>query len=164
MSNHTAPVSLKYVALPEPLPSLSTSDNPNLISRVAAPGGPYPCRRCLLDIQPGEELHLLSYDPFPQASLSPYRSKSPIFVHAVDCTPFHGEHLPKSQLDRQMSVRAYDKNDMIVGFGVVNADAEGVEFEETLKGLLAEKEEGMAEWVGVYNAQPGCFAVKVERG
>ena len=65
-----------------------------------------------------------------------------------------------------MSVRAYDKNDMIVGYGVVNADGKGVEFEETLKGLLSEEGMGMgrAEWVGVYNAQPGCFAVKVERG
>ncbi|MCP5031930.1 MAG: DUF1203 domain-containing protein [Actinomycetia bacterium] len=49
----------------------------------AVPG--YPCRQCLQDAQIGEELILVSYDPF--GSDSPYRSASPIFLHRVECAP-----------------------------------------------------------------------------
>lgn len=44
----------------------------------ASPG--YPCRACLCDAEVGEELLLVSHDPF--AGPSPYRCASPIFLHA----------------------------------------------------------------------------------
>ncbi len=55
-----------------------------------------------------------------------------------------------------LSVRAYDEKDMIVACEVV----QGEEFEEAVGSMLADSK---TEWVGVYNAKPGCFAVRVER-
>lgn len=45
----------------------------------------YPCRQCLRDAEVGEELVLVSYDPFRVDS--PYRCASPIFLHRTPCTP-----------------------------------------------------------------------------
>lgn len=44
-----------------------------------------PCRRCLTDAEPGEEVRLVSYDPFVLDS--PYRSPSPVFVHVHNARP-----------------------------------------------------------------------------
>ena len=68
--------------------------------------------------------------------------------------------LPERQLRRQLSVRAYDERDMIVACEVVEGDGEGRVFENVVGGMLADEK---AKWVGVYNAKPGCFAVRVER-
>ena len=68
--------------------------DPQVADTLRAAGGPvyvadskpgYPCRQCLRDAEIGEELILVSYDPFEQAS--PYRSASPIFLHCAPCTP-----------------------------------------------------------------------------
>src|SRR2546428_8488251 len=45
----------------------------------------YPCRQCLQDAAIGDELVLVSYDPF--SGESPYRSASPIFLHRQSCLP-----------------------------------------------------------------------------
>ena len=145
------PVALKYIPLPEPL---SPPSDP--ITVIASEGMRMPCRRCLLDASPGESLHLIAYDPFPNSSKSPYRSSSPIFVHAHDCGLFNGDELPERQLKRLLSVRAYDEKDMIVACEVI----EGRDFEATVGGMLADSK---AKWVGVYNAKPGCFAVRIEK-
>ncbi|KAK5065357.1 hypothetical protein LTR84_001195 [Exophiala bonariae] len=147
-----APVALKYVALPVPLPASDTMP----ISLTASEGMRPPCRRCLLDASPGEILNLIAYDPFPADSITPYRGTGPIFVHAHDCGLFKGEVLPERQLSRQLSVRAYNMNHMMVAAEVV----EGSDFESTAGGMLADEQ---AAYINVHNAKPGCFAVRVER-
>ncbi|MCJ1334472.1 hypothetical protein MMC10_011184 [Thelotrema lepadinum] len=146
------PVPLKYVPLPTPLQAIP----PNHPQRTATSSFRPPCRRCLLDASPGETLYLLSYDPFPTDSTSPYRGLGPIFVHTHACKPFEGEMLPERQLRRLLAVRAYDEEDMLVGSEVVK----GEELERVAGGMLAD---GKARWVGLWNAGPGCFAVRVER-
>lgn len=146
------PVMLKYVPLPEPI--RSHSGNP--ITVVASEDMRAPCRRCLLDAQPGEVLHLISYDPFPADSVTPYRGTMAIFVHANDCEKFAGNELPERQLRRLMSVRAFDEKHMMVAAEVV----EGSELEKVAGGMLADEN---AKYINVHNAKPGCFAVRVER-
>jgi hypothetical protein len=143
---------LKYIPLPEPIQSYS--DNP--ITIIASEGMRAPCRRCLLDAQPGEALHLISYDPFPSDSVTPYRGTMAIFVHANDCKIFTGNALPERQLKRLMSVRAFDEKHMMVAAEVV----EGSELEKVAGGMLADEK---AKYINVHNAKPGCFAVRVER-
>ncbi|KAF4953668.1 hypothetical protein FSARC_12353 [Fusarium sarcochroum] len=147
------PAQLKYVPLPAPLPDLS--DSP--ITMTASEGMGAPCRRCLLDASPGEQLHLIGYDPFPVDSVTPYRGTYAIFVHVHDCTPFTGATLPDKQLKRLQAVRAFDENHMLMASEIVN---EG-EFEKVVGEMLADEK---ASYVNVYNAKPGCFAVQVKRG
>ena len=147
-----SPVALKYIALPFPLPTSDATP----ISLTASEGMRPPCRRCLLDASPGELLNLIAYDPFPADSITPYRGTGPIFVHAYDCGLFEGSVLPERQLRRQLSVRAYDANHMMVAAEVV----EGSNFERTAGGMLADDQ---AAYINVHNAKPGCFAVRVER-
>ena len=45
----------------------------------------YPCRHCLRDAEIGEALVLVSHDPFDPEVDTPYRSASPIFLHADPC-------------------------------------------------------------------------------
>lgn len=146
------PVQLKYVPLPEPIPTLS--DNP--IAITASEGMGAPCRRCLLDAQAGEVVHLIPYDPFPADSVTPYRGTMAIFVHAHDCEVFRGDSLPERQLRRLMSLRAFDEKHMMIAAET----AEGSELEEVAGGMLADEH---AKYINVHNAKPGCFAVRIER-
>lgn len=144
-------VKLKYIPLPAPLPIDS-----NEITVTAGGDMHPPCRRCLLDASPGDQVKLIAYDPFPVDSVTPYRGSGPIFVHSRDCAPFSGETLPERQLRRLLSVRAYDMNHMLMASEVV----EGSELEEVASKMLADEK---ASYINVYNAKPGCFAVRVER-
>ncbi|KZP14524.1 hypothetical protein FIBSPDRAFT_868191 [Athelia psychrophila] len=148
------PVQLKYVPLPTPLPAL---DKP--ISLAASAGMRPPCRRCLLDASPGEELHLIAYDPFPVDSATPYRGTGPIFIHAYDCGLFDGDALPDRQLRRQMSIRAYDERHMMVAAETIEG-GESSQLERVAGGMLADEK---ASYINVHNAKAGCFAVRIER-
>ena len=113
-----------------------------------------PCRRCLEDAEPGEEVLLVSYDPFPTDS--PYRSASPVFVHVRPCTPHVGTEVPEQQRRRLLSVRSFDDDAMMLDADV----ADGRDLERLLHRLLGRPD---AAFVHVHNARPGCFAVRVDR-
>ncbi|OJD34168.1 uncharacterized protein BKCO1_25000134 [Diplodia corticola] len=181
-SNIPLPPTLRFRPLPAPLPAnLSTttaaSNNNNLPIIRQTPTTPVPCRRCLRDIQPGTPALLLSYDPFPIATQTPYRGATAIYLHAEDGTAAEeggkdddgrcrladvardfGGMVPQQQAGRRVEARAYDGEGMMVGWegGVGGRDVVGV-----CEGLLLG---GRAEYVHLYYAGPGCFAVRVERG
>jgi len=128
----------------------------------------------------GEELYLLSYDPFinPAANLdpdadtdksddsfgaSPYRCASPIFVHKRHCEFVYPSSegavlaTTEQQRKRLVSVRAYDARNMMRGAEVVRAD----ELAEACQRLLASHEDVV--FCHVHYAPQGCFAVRVDR-
>lgn len=72
----------------------------------------YPCRQCLRDAEIGEEVILVSHDPFTASS--PYRCASPIFIHREPCRPHHGTGLPEQLARGQRSVRAFDAATMML--------------------------------------------------
>ena len=146
------PIKLRYTPIPAPLPPLG--DSP--ISLVASSDTGAPCRRCLQDAQPGEVVNLISYDPFQAGSTSPYRGTMAIFVHEHDCELFDGDTLPEKQLQRLLSLRAFDERDMMVAAEVIK----GREMEKVARGMLADEK---ARYLHVHNAKPGCFAVRVDR-
>src|SRR3954469_12128763 len=53
--------------------------------RAVVAAGREPCRRCLRNARPGEQLLLLPYDPF--LVRSPYTGEGPVYVHADGCDP-----------------------------------------------------------------------------
>ena len=115
----------------------------------------YPCRQCLCDAEIGEELILVSHDPF--TSQSPYRSASPIFLHRHDCAPPTDTHeLPTQLTGRQLSVRSFDDNEMMIDAAVID----GRQLSDTIGRFFSD--DG-SQRIHVHNATRGCWAVSVER-
>jgi Protein of unknown function (DUF1203) len=118
----------------------------------AKPG--FPCRVTLEDAEPGESLLLLNYEHQP--AHSPYRAIGPIFVRETAADPFNGTDVPPVLRSRILSLRAYDKDAMIVEAAVVD----GKEVETVLERLFARAD---TAYVHIHYAARGCFATLVER-
>ncbi|MGN6150039.1 MAG: DUF1203 domain-containing protein, partial [Rhizomicrobium sp.] len=121
---------------------------------VAGEGDTLPCRVSLEDVDPGEELLLINSEHQP--AHSPYRAKGPIFISKHGAR-FDGHEVPPALRTRLLSLRAYDKDGMIVEADAVNGDA----VEPVLERLFAR---GDTAYVHVHYAKRGCFAALVERG
>ncbi|KAI0441434.1 hypothetical protein F4803DRAFT_552102 [Xylaria telfairii] len=149
------PETLRYRAMPAPY----AEDRSSPLAVLKTPDIPVPCRRCLKDSRVGEEMLLISYDPF--LGDSPYRCASPIFVHSKPCEPAvfpaSGGYLPEQQRTRLLAVRSYDGEHMMQGFEIVD----GERLMETCQQLLGD--DTSAEYCHVHYAKPGCFAVRVEK-
>lgn len=102
----------------------------------------------------GEELVLVSYDPF--TSTSPYRSASPIYLHKIPCGQPQLNEISEQQLRRQLSVRAYDGAEMMLEAKVID----GHDLESVALRLL---ESSDVAFLHVHNASPGCWALRIER-
>jgi hypothetical protein len=124
------------------------------ITYVADSKPGYPCRQCLQDAEIGEELLLVSYDPFDVDS--PYRSASPIFLHKTACALKSMSSLPEQLTIRQLSVRAFDANAMMTDAVVI----EGTDLDATLTQMFADDDNDV---VHVHNAVRGCWATNVAR-
>jgi len=118
----------------------------------AKPG--FPCRQCLRDAEIGDEMILVSYDPFEDSS--PYRSASPIFLHLAPCTPFASDHLPEQLTCRQLAVRGFDRAAMMRDAALID----GADLDATITELF---EDPSIEYLHVHNAARGCWAAKVRR-
>ena len=115
----------------------------------------YPCRQCLRDAEIGEELILVSHDPFRQDSA--YRCASPIFLHRQPCQPVPAnDTLPTQLTGRQLSVRAFDTEAMMIDAAII----EGPELQTTLDRLFTSTD---VENIHIHNAVRGCWAVTAER-
>jgi hypothetical protein len=137
---------MRVIPLPAPLP-----DDPEAVRVVADEPHSYPCRRCLRDAEVGDTMLLFAYDPF--LGESPYSGRGPIYVHERDCEPFVGPAVPRQLRRRLLSIRAYDDRHMLVDADVVD----GTELD-----TVAERMLGVASYLHVHNARPGCFAARIE--
>jgi hypothetical protein len=114
-----------------------------------------PCRVSLADAEVGETVLLL---PFVHHDVdSPYRSSGPIFVRSgvETASPARGE-IPVMLRHRLLSVRAYDRDAMLVAAVVVK----GSDVEGTIGNLFSDKR---ASYLHIHNAQPGCYNCSVVR-
>ena len=126
------------------------------IRRVRAAAQPgYPCRISLVDAQAGDELLLLPFEHQP--AHSPYRASGPIYVKvgARQRTMAVGE-IPESVRRRQISLRAYDADDLIVDAEVCAGESVGAEIER----LLADP---LVRYLHLHNAKRGCYSCLVRR-
>lgn len=115
----------------------------------------FPCRVSLVDAEVGETVLALSFTHHEVDS--PYRASGPIFVRrgAATARPAPGE-VPAYLGHRLLSLRAYDRQAMMIGADVV----EGAALEAALRRLFADPE---VAYLDVHNARPGCFNCRVER-
>lgn len=121
------------------------------IRRVRADVMPgFPCRVSLEDAPVGAELLLLSYEHQP--ARSPYRSTGPIYVgrDASRKVLASGE-VPVYVTTRLISLRAYDRNDMMI----VGDVAEGSAVRSQLVSYFARPD---IEYVHLHNARRGCYS------
>lgn len=115
----------------------------------------FPCRVCLEDAEPGEEVILLSYQH--HKTNSPYRSGGPIYIRKNAATAMLGiNEIPKMLDHRLLSLRAYDKNGMMKQALV----AEGHSLRTVLDTIFDNPE---IEYIHIHNAKPGCYNCVVER-
>jgi hypothetical protein len=122
--------------------------------RAAASSG-YPCRISLEDAAAGDELLLLPFEHQP--ANSPYRASGPIYVKvgARQRTMAAGD-VPESVRRRQISLRAYDADDMIVNAEVCDGQSVAGEIER----LLADP---LVRYLHLHNAKRGCYSCLVRR-
>jgi hypothetical protein len=128
-----------------------------LVVRMTADSKPgFPCRVTLEDAEPGEVLLLLNYEHLPDAS--PYRSRHAIFVREGAETPaLYIDEIPEQLATRLLSVRAFDRYAMMTNADVVEGNA----LEPLIETMFADP---AVAYLHVYNARPGCFAARVDRG
>jgi len=117
---------------------------------------PSPCRRCLRNAEPGDDLILAPYDPFTLRS--PYTGEGPVFVHAHGCERFDPAPGAVSEQvrGRMLSVRAYDGDAMMTDATVLD----GSGFREHVEASLRDTD---VAFLHVHFAGPGCFAFRVDR-
>lgn len=115
----------------------------------------YPCRQCLQDAPIGDELILVSHDPF--AGTSPYRSASPIFLHRETCAaPPLDDELPEQLTRRQLSVRAFDTNELMIDAAVIDGSA----LADTMTRFFDQAD---TDLIHIHNASRGCWATTAVR-
>lgn len=115
----------------------------------------FPCRQCLRDAEVGDELLLVSHDPF--TADTPYRSASPIFLHRDPCVPPQDLYeLPTQLTERQLSVRSFDPDEIMIDATVID----GHHLQATI-GLFFTAQQSHS--IHVHNATRGCWAVTIER-
>jgi Protein of unknown function (DUF1203) len=128
---------------------------PEAIVYVADEFPGYPCRECLRDALVGEELILVSHNPFKRQS--PYRSSSPIFIHRVSCAEnVDASEIPEQLERRQLSVRAFDCDEMMIDAKVI----QGSELKSLLSAMFVEVS---TSYVDIHNASRGCWSARAQR-
>lgn len=122
--------------------------------RAAANSG-YPCRVSLEEADAGDELLLLPFEHQP--ANSPYRASGPIYVKvgARPRTMAVGA-VPESVRRRQISLRAYDADDMIIDAEVCDGGSVGAEIDRLLGNPVV-------RYLHLHNAKRGCYSCLVRR-
>ena len=125
------------------------------VRRIADARNPgYPCRISLTDSQPGDELLLVNHEHHPVDS--PYRMRFAIYVRKGEETYDAVNEVPDQLQLRQLAVRAFDANAMMVGWELID----GRELKAAIERLFAEPR---AAYLHVHYAAPGCYAARVDR-
>jgi hypothetical protein len=145
---------------PEPFQALFDLSDDELEKRRAKrcvadskPG--FPCRVSLQDADLGDEVILTNFVHLP--SESPYRSTHAIYIRrAATSANSYTDSLPDMLRDRLLSIRAFDKRDMLVGADVI----EGGRAEEAVTRFF---EDPAVEFLHVHFAKPGCYACRIDR-
>jgi Protein of unknown function (DUF1203) len=129
----------------------------NVVRYIADKKPGYPCRVSLVDAEIGESLLLLNYGHLK--SSGPYRSAGPIFVReSARDTYVRVNEVPQvlRAPGRLLSVRAYDRNDMLAGAIVIGT----AETDQSIQDFFANRQ---VAYLHVHYAGPGCFACRVDR-
>jgi hypothetical protein len=119
----------------------------------AMPG--FPCRITLEDAEPGETLLLVPHTH--QTSQTAYASKGPIFIRerAAPRAEYRNE-VPEQLKVRLISLRAYDREGMMLDADVVDGNA----LEPLVDRFLSNDD---VSYLHAHFARRGCYAALIER-
>jgi len=116
----------------------------------------FPDRIEMRDLELGERALLVNYTHIDDAG-SPYRSSHAIFVREGATAAYDAiDEVPEVLARRQLSVRAFDKDAMMV-------DADVIDGTRLRDWIATTFDEGIADFIDVHNAKRGCFAARVRR-
>ncbi|HEY7246197.1 MAG TPA: DUF1203 domain-containing protein [Xanthobacteraceae bacterium] len=122
------------------------------IADARSPG--YPCRISLTDSNEGDELLLVNYEHHPVDS--PYRMRFAIYVRRDEEMYDAVDQVPEQLRIRQLAVRSFDNDGMMVGWELVS----GRELEAAIERLFAQPR---SRYLHVHYAAPGCYAARIDR-
>lgn len=115
----------------------------------------YPDRIELRDPDPGESVLLLNYTHLPVET--PYRSSYAIYVREGAQSRYDRVNdVPEQFRSRVLSLRAFDRHDMLRDADIV----EGTAVEDLIERLLSNPE---TAYVHAHYAKFGCFAARIDR-
>ena len=114
----------------------------------------FPCRVSLEEAEPGERMLLTNFEHQP--AHSPYRATGPIFVRENAGAAYDGTDVPPVLRPRLLSLRAYDRDGMIVEADAVLGD----DVEAALARLFARDD---TVYIHIHYAKRGCYACRVDR-
>ena len=115
----------------------------------------FPCRITLDDAAIGQQVALVAY-PHHQAN-TPYTQSGPIFVSRGDVKPGRFvDAIPPALARRKLSLRAYDKDGMMVDAALVDGEAA----KPVILSLLSNPN---IIKIDAHNATRGCFAAHIMR-
>ncbi len=126
-----------------------------VVRKIADARNPgYPCRISLTDSHEGDKLLLVNYEHHPVDS--PYRMRFAIYVRKGEETYDAVDQVPEQLRIRQLAVRSFDCDGMMVGWELV----EGRRIESAIGRLFADVK---AAYLHVHYAAPGCYAARIDR-
>ena len=115
----------------------------------------YPDRIEVRDAEPGEKLILLNY--IHQPADNPYRASHAIFVREGAETPYdRTDEIPDALRLRQISLRAFDADDLMVDADLVD----GREMESVIERFFANPH---VAYIQAHYAKRGCYAARIDR-
>jgi hypothetical protein len=115
----------------------------------------YPDRIELRDPDPGESVLLLNYTHLPVET--PFRSSYAIYVREGAQSRYDRvNEVPEQLRSRVLSLRAFERNDMLRDADIV----EGAAVEGLIERLLASPE---TAFIHAHYAKFGCFAARIDR-
>jgi hypothetical protein len=115
----------------------------------------YPDRIEVRDAEPGETLILLNYTHQPADN--PYRASHAIFVREGAETPYdRTDEIPDALRLRQISLRAFDADDLMVDADVID----GRDMESIIERFFANPH---IAYIQAHYAKRGCYAARIDR-
>jgi hypothetical protein len=145
---------------PEPFRPLFGLSEPELAARgvrryVAAAKPGFRDRVEMRDAEPGEAVLLLNYTHQPADT--PYRASHAIFVVEGAKERYDRiEAVPESMRLRTLSLRAFDKDNLIVDADLVD----GTKVESLIQRLFADP---AVAYIQAHYARYGCYAARIDR-
>lgn len=120
--------------------------------------GDWPLRCCLSDSQPGDEVAIVAWSPFPWQG--PYAELGPIVIHARPCAGVAGHGIPEAFLSRRQVVRPYviDRRIAYDRIAIVQPDG-------SLPGVVADAlAHDDIDFALVRNVASGCWSFTASPG
>ncbi len=115
----------------------------------------YPDRVEMREARVGETVLLLNH--FSQPADTPYRASHAIFVREGATEAYDAvDEVPEVMRRRLLSLRAFDRNDMMVDADVID----GSRVETVIERLFSDP---AVRYIHVHNAKQGCYSGRVDR-